>query len=86
MGVRISWLMLAKNWLLASDAFCAASLACTSSVTSMRKPTMWPSGSRRSTMRTVRPLASSCTSVVLPDRCAATRSATQASTRPTASG
>ncbi|MCY1543865.1 hypothetical protein D9M68_797020 [compost metagenome] len=48
----------------------------------MRKPTVWPSGMRRSTRRSVRPLVSCCSISVLPERWAASRSATQASSRP----
>jgi hypothetical protein len=55
MGVRISWLMFARNWLLACDAASAASAARITSVMSKRKLTTWPSGIGRSTTRSVRP-------------------------------
>ena len=77
-GVRISWLMLAMNWLFESDAAWAVSVACMSSVMSARKPTVWPSGVRRSIARRTRPSRSRRTTIVSPERCSAMRSATHA--------
>ena len=85
-GERISWLMFARNWLFACDAACAASVARTSSVMSTRKPTVWPSGMRRSMTRSTRPLSSRVTRVALPRRRTSMRSATHSSVRPTAAG
>ncbi len=84
-GVRISWLMLARNWPFASDARCACSVARTRSVTSKRKMAVWPSSRRRSTMRSQRPDSPSpernCM-VPEPARCCSMRSAIQASRPP----
>ncbi len=78
-GVRISWLMLARNWLLAWLAASAASRACARlsassrmSVMSVRSVTIRPSSVRLSTTRIQRPLM--CDSRMPPWRFHASRS------------
>ncbi len=92
-GVRISWLILARNSLLARLAASARRTAASSSsawrfmsVISMRRPITPPSAVRRSSISSQRPSAMRC-SWRRPGLCSmASRRASHSASRPTASG
>ena len=92
-GVRISWLMVARKRDLASLAASAARrlssserVSCFASVMSMRRPTVSPFGARRVMLRSQRPPSRRCSKSLSPVACSASRSASHAASRPSASG
>ncbi len=82
-GVRISWLIVARNcdfaWLAASAFIFACASRRSAAVTSWNTLTTPPSSVRRSVMRTTRPLPRSRSHSPSPERCIASRSSSQRS-------